>query len=78
VVCCHVPLNVCAEVVESSVGSENPAVYTVRSVTGKTVASAQIQSGETVLVDMSNFPKGLYIVNVNTQKGNYWAKVVKQ
>ena len=59
-------------------GSENPAVYTVRSVTGKTVASAQIQSGETVLVDMSNFPKGLYIVNVNTQKGNYWAKVVKQ
>ena len=28
VVCCHVPLNVCAEVVESSVGSENPAAFT--------------------------------------------------
>ena len=27
-VCCHVPLNVCAEVVESSVGSENPAAFT--------------------------------------------------
>ena len=31
-VCCHVPLNVCAEVVESSVGSsigsENPASFT--------------------------------------------------
>ncbi len=59
-------------------GTESSAIYTVRSVTGKVLATAQINRNETVSVDISKYPKGLYIVNINTQKRTYSAKVVKQ
>jgi len=59
-------------------GKENSAVYKVHSVTGKVVASGVIQNGETISVDVSVLPKGLFFINVTDSETIYSAKFIKQ
>ena len=59
-------------------GKNKTAVYTILNLTGKIIASGLVQHNETVSIDMSNIPKGLYIIHVTDQNNIYSAKVIKQ
>jgi hypothetical protein len=59
-------------------GKNNTAVYTLRTITGKVVASGTVNNNETVVVDMTNLPEGLYIISLTAQNKIYTAKIVKQ
>ncbi len=61
-----------------SPAKHNEAVYTVKDITGKVVYNGFAGNKQPVVVDMSGWPGGLYIINVKSQDGVFIAKVIKQ
>ncbi len=59
-------------------GKSKFAVYTIRNVSGEKIASGRVENNQTVVTDMANQPKGLYIIRVTSHHDVYVAKIINR
>lgn len=54
------------------------ATLNLFDLTGKIIDSKTINNQQRISLDYSNLPKGMYQLQVNTEKGNYFSKIIIQ